>query len=99
AEVEVPGIEVLVDVREVHVRAAAEVATRRGDEAERLEVGDPRWPEICPQRRREAEEELRRLGNQVGAGDACRQRHLLRQAAPAVEAPTRKAAPDRRQPE
>src|SRR5207248_9664761 len=39
-EVEIPRFEVLADVREVHVRAAVEVAGANVDEAERLVVGD-----------------------------------------------------------
>src|SRR5205807_4004661 len=40
-EVEIPGLEVLEDVRHVHARALAEVAARaQVDEAEGLVVGD-----------------------------------------------------------
>ena len=50
-EVQVPGLEVLVQVREVHARALREVPARSEvDEAERLEVRDPRaarGPAFC----------------------------------------------------
>src|SRR5438067_782250 len=58
AEGQVPGLEVLLDVRGVHVRAAAEVAAGGDHEAEGLEVRDPRWTEVRALRRGEAEEEL-----------------------------------------
>ena len=83
--VQVPGLEVLEDVREVHVRAAVEVRARpEVDEPERLEVDDPLRAERVPLRRREAEEELRAVRDQVGARDTRGRRHLLRQALPAV---------------
>ena len=79
-EVEVPGLEVLEDVGEVHVRAAVEVRARpEVDEPERLEVDDSPRAERVPLRRREAEEELRAVGNEVGARDSRGRRHLFRQ--------------------
>ena len=48
-EVDVPRLEILGDVREVHVRALAEVAAvAEIDEAERLEVRDLPGPEGRP---------------------------------------------------
>ena len=40
-EVEIPRLDVLEQVGEVHVRAAAEVPVANVDEAERLEARDP----------------------------------------------------------
>ena len=81
-EVEVPRLEVLEEVRERHVRAASEVAApRQVDVAERLEVGDPRRPEPGTLGGGEAEKELRRVRDQLGARDAGGERHPLRQAA------------------
>src|SRR5205823_841438 len=54
-EVQVPGLEVLEEVRDVHRRAVAEVALAEVGEAERLEVDDPRRPERRLLRRGEAE--------------------------------------------
>ena len=47
-------------------------------------------------RRRETEKELRGVGDQVGARDAGRHRHPLRQALLAGEAAAREAAPHAR---
>src|SRR5215510_228395 len=59
AAVEVPRLQVFEDMREVHVRAAAEVGTRAEiDEPERLEVDDPRRAERVLLCRGEPEEEL-----------------------------------------
>ena len=86
-EVEVPGLEILEQVRHVHVRSVLEVlAGAEVDVAERLEVGDLRRAEAGLLGGREAEEELRRLGDEIGAGDAGGHRHLLGQAPRAVEA-------------
>ena len=74
------------------VVAAAEV-----DVAERLEVRDRARPHPCALRRGEAEEELGRLRDQVGARDLRGLRHLLRQRTAAVEAAAREAAADRRE--
>ena len=57
-EVEVPGLEVLADVREVHVRAVAEVVRAQVDVAQRLVVRDRPGAEAGLLRRREAEKEL-----------------------------------------
>src|SRR5206468_4596186 len=78
--VQVPRLEVLEDVREVHVRAAVEVRARpEVDKPERFEVDDPRRPERILLGRREAEEELRAVRDQVGARNARGRGHLLRQ--------------------
>ncbi len=85
-EVQVPGLEVLEDVREVHVRPAVEIGARAEvDEAERLEVHDPRRPESVPLGRREPEEELRAVRDQLRPRHAGRGRHLLRQTRAPVE--------------
>ena len=69
-----------MDVRQVHVRAVAEVvAVAEVDVAERLEVRDRARAHPGLLRRGEAEEELGGLGDQVGAGHARGHRHLLRQ--------------------
>src|SRR5205823_7904010 len=88
-------VEVLVDVREVHVRALAEVRRGQLDVAERLEVDDLPRAEALRLRRREAEEELGLVRDEVGARHACRRRHPLRQALGAVEATAGEALPDR----
>src|SRR3954466_3430790 len=80
----VPGVQLLADVREVHVRAALEVARPHIDVAERLEVDDLARAEPLRLRRRESEEQLRAVGYELGAGNAGRQSHLLRQAGAAV---------------
>ncbi len=98
-EVQVPRLEVLGDVREMHVGAAAEVAVRDEREPERLEVRDVLGAEVGDERRGEAHEELGGLGNQVGAADPGRDRHLLRQADTAVEAAAGEALADARHPE
>ena len=54
--------------------------------AEGLDVRDLRRAEPCLLRRREAEEELRSVRNEIGSGDACGESHLLRQAGATVEA-------------
>ena len=71
-----------MDVREVHVRAVAEVvAAAQVDVAERLEVRDLPRPHAGLLRRGEAEEELGRLRDQVGARE-------LRGHAPSASAAT-----------
>ena len=96
-EVEVPRLDVLVDVRQVHVRAVTEVvAVAQVDVAERLEVRDRPRPHAGLLGRREPEEELGGVGDQVGARDLRRLRELLRQRASAVEAAACEAAADRR---
>ena len=97
-EVEVPRLDVLVDVRQVHVRAVDEVvAAAEIDVAERLEVRDLARPHAGALRRGEAEKELRRVGDQVGAGHLRRYGHLLRQRPAAVEASAGEATADRRE--
>ena len=96
-EVQVPRLEVLEQVRDVHVRAVREVAVAaHGGEPERLEVRDPLAARLLRLRRGEAEEELGAVRDQVGARDARGHRHLLRQALPAREAAADEAAPDAR---
>src|SRR5207248_6959029 len=73
------------------VVAAAEV-----DVAERLEVRDRTRPHAGLLRRGEAEEELRRVGDQICARDLRRLGKLFRERALAVEAAAGEAAPDRR---
>src|SRR5919109_3034056 len=80
----------------MHVRPMTEVAGAHVDEAERLEVRDPRLPLCVPLRRREPQEELRAVGDQLGALDACGERHLLRQATAAREPAALKALADAR---
>src|SRR5258706_10997310 len=78
--------------------AAVEVAGAEVDVAEGLVVGDQARTESRLLRRREAEEELGVVGDQVRARDARRHRHLLWQAllALTLEAAAREAAPDAR---
>ena len=79
-EVEVPRLDVLVDVREVHVRAVTEVvAAAEVDVAERLEVRDRARPHAGLLRRGEAEEQLGRVRDQVGARNLRGLCELLRQ--------------------
>ena len=61
----VPRVQLLADVRQVHVRAAVEVAGPQVDVAERLEVDDLARAEPLRLRRREAEEQLGAVGNQA----------------------------------
>ena len=85
-EVQVPGLEVLEHVREVHVRPAAEIGARAEvDEPERLEVHDPRRPERVPLGRREPEEELGAVRDQLRPRHSGRGRHLLRKTRAPVE--------------
>ena len=79
--------------------AAVEVAVAQVDEPERLVVRDQRRPEPRLLRRGEAEEELGGVRDEVGAGDAGRHRHPLRQALLAPEPSAREAAPDARRTE
>ena len=96
-EVEVPGLEVLLDVRQVHVRAVAEVvAAPEVDVAERLEVRDLPGAHAGALGRRETEEELGGVRDQGRARDAGGDGELLRQRLAAVEAAAREAAADRR---
>ena len=85
-EVQVPGLEVLEDVRHVHVRAAVEVAAGGVRVAEGLEVRDPAWTEVGLLGRSEAQEELGGVRDQIGAVHARCHRHLLRQALGPAEA-------------
>ena len=81
-EAVVPGLQVLVDVRDVHRRAVPEVAVRPlvGQAGQRLGVGDPLRPERLLLRRGEAEEELGAVRHLACARDPGPHRHLLRQA-------------------
>src|SRR5258706_4955318 len=78
--------------------AAVEVAGAEVDVAEGLVVGDQARTESRLLRRREAQEELGVVGDQVRARDARRHRHLLWQAllALTLEPAAREAAPDAR---
>ena len=78
------------------MRAAVEVAAAQVDVAERLVVRDQPRAESRLLRRGEAEEELRRVRDEIGARNTGGHRHLLRQALLAVEAAARKAAADAR---
>ena len=81
-EVEVPRFDVLEEVRHVHVGAAAEVRTRPElGVPERLEVCDAARAERVLLRRGEAEEELRAVGDQLGASNPRCGRHPLGQPA------------------
>ena len=74
------------------MRAVREVVgAAQVDEAERLEVRDLARPETGTLRRGEAEEELGRVRDQVGAGNACVHRHLFRKRHPAFEPAAREA--------
>src|SRR5439155_16867840 len=96
-EVDVPGLEILRDVREMHVRSLPEVAVSPAvRQAECLQVGDARWAQPRLLRGRKAEEELGAIGDQVGAGHTGRDRHALREALPAREAAAREALADAR---
>src|SRR3954468_18857056 len=92
----VPGVQLLADVGEVHVRAAVEVPGPQVDVAERLEVDDLPRAEPLRLRRREAEEQLGAVGYELGPGNAGGQSHLLRQTGAAVEPAAREALADRR---
>jgi hypothetical protein len=92
-EVQVPAVEVLVEVGEMHVRPADEVPTRELRVAERLEVGDLRRPERVPDGRGEAQEELGPGRYQLGARDPGPHRHRLGQARPAREPSAHEPAP------
>ena len=81
ADVHVPALEVLVDVGDVHVRPADEVAIRDLDEPEGLQVRDSSRAEVVRQRRGEAEEELGLLRDQLGARHAGGECHLARETA------------------
>jgi hypothetical protein len=96
AEQLVPRVELLVEVRQMHVRAFAEVARPEIDVAERLEVDDLARAQALRLRRREAEEELGGVRDQLGTWNACGQRHLLRQAAASFEAAASEALANRR---
>src|SRR5581483_2752064 len=97
-EVEVPRLDVLVDVRQVHVRAVDEVvAAAEVDVAERLEVRDLARPHPRLLRRGEAEEELGGVRDQVRAGNLRRERHLLRQRRLPIEADAGEATEDARE--
>src|SRR5690348_2119323 len=85
-EVEVPPLQVLVDVGEVHVRASDEVRVAEGGVAERLEVRDLRRPEPGLHGRRKAEEELCRGRHELRAADLRGGRDLTRKALCSVEA-------------
>jgi hypothetical protein len=92
-EVEVPRLNVLMDVRQMHVRALPEVvAAAKVDVAEGLEVRDRARPHAGALRRGEAEKELGRVGDQVGTGDAGAHRHLLGKRGTALEPAAREAA-------
>ena len=81
----------------MHVRSLPEVvAAAEVDVAQRLEVRDRTRPHAGALCRREAEEQLGRVGDQVGARDLRGLRHLLRQGLAAFEAATREAAANRR---
>src|SRR5205807_7536000 len=85
-EVQVPGLEVLEEMRDVHARPFVEVGARpEVDEAERLEIHDPARAETVLLGGRESEEELCRVGNQIRPGDAGREGDLLREAPPPAE--------------
>ena len=97
-EVQVPRLDVLEEMREMHRRSSEEVAVGKlvGVSGQRLEVRDPRRAEPGLLRRREAEEELSRVGDELGAADPRRHRHLLRQALAPVEAAAGEAPADAR---
>ena len=69
------------------------------DVAERLEVRDLRRAERRLRGRRESEEQLGRIGNQLRAGNPGRDRHLLRQASRSSEPASGEAFADARHPE
>jgi hypothetical protein len=92
----VPRVELLVEMRQMHVRAFSEVARPEIDVTEGLEVDDLARSQALRLCRREAEEELGRVRDQLGAWNACGQSHLLRQAAAALEAAAGKALANRR---
>src|SRR4029450_1260310 len=62
-----------------------------------LEVRDSGRTEPRLLRRREAEEKLGRVRDELGAGNSRGERHLLRQALPAVEATAHEPAADARE--
>jgi hypothetical protein len=96
-EVEVPRLEILEHVRHVHRGSVSEVVARAEvDVAERLEVGDSPRTDPGPLRRSEPEEELGGLRDQLRDGHTRRNRHLLRQASPALETAADKPLPDAR---
>src|SRR5581483_2244889 len=80
----------------VHVRPVPEVAGAQVDVAERLVVRDRPRSEPGLLRRREAEEQLGAVGDEVRAWHAGGDCHLLRQAVAAVEATAGEAAADAR---
>ncbi len=81
----------------MQVRSVGEVAARpEVGVAERLEVRDLRRAEARLLGRRESEEELRAVGDQLGTLDACGERHLLRQPGPALQAAPDEALADAR---
>ena len=82
-------------MREMHVRAVREIAV--GTEvgiAECLHVRDLRRAEPRLLRRRETEEQLRTVGDEVGTLDARSKRHLLRQPDAAIEPTPHESLPD-----
>src|SRR2546423_13366480 len=92
-EVEVPRLEVFEHVRHVHARPGAEIRLRAEvDEPKRLEVGDLARPESVLLRRREAEEELGIVRDQVRTRNAGCARQLLRQASAAAQGGADEAA-------
>ena len=94
---QIPGREVLEEVGEVHVRATSEVrAPVEVRVAERLEIRDLRGAEARLLGRREAEEELRTVRDEVGTIDPCCGGHLLRKARPAVESTSDESFADAR---
>ena len=78
------------------MRAALEVSALRVRVSERLEVRDPRRAEAGFLRRGEAEEQLGGVWDEVGARNAGRERHSLRQAHAALEPAAREADPHAR---
>ena len=96
-EVDVPGLEVLADVRHGEVRALDEVAART--EPQFLDVCDLLGPQPGPLGRREPQEQLGLVGDQVRAGHLGRDRHPLRETPAAVESAAREALADARHPE
>ena len=96
----IPGRKILEDMREVHVRPVPEVVTRSEIHVpERLVVGDLARAERSLLRRREAQEQLGVVGNQVRPLDTRSLGHPLRQARARVEVAADEPAPDARRTE
>src|SRR2546423_12744863 len=97
-EVQVPGLEILEQMRHMHARPLPEVrAWTEVDVAERLEIDDMARAECVLLRGREAEKQLGRLGDEIRSGNPSRGRALPRPAAPPTAAAADASFPDARQ--